>query len=140
MATVSFNKFQSFVAELANGNHSLGTDTIKFVFTNSAPSATNTQLSNITQISATGGYVTDGFTLTLVSSTQTAGTYKLVLQDYTFTATGTVPAWRYVVLYNTTSVNDLLIGYYDYGSTVNMTAGESFLFDFDAANGVISLT
>lgn len=140
MATVSFNKFQSFVAELANGNHKLGTDTIKFVFTNTAPSATNTQLSNITQISATGGYVIDGFTLTLVSSTQTAGTYKLVLQDYTFTATGTVPAWRYVVLYNTTSVNDLLLGYYDYGSTVNMTTGESFLFDFDAANGVISLT
>lgn len=141
MAVSSFNKFQSFVADLANGVHNLGADTIKAALTNTAPVATNTTLSNITQISAGGGYSTGGFTLTASgrTSTQTSGLYKLILADYTFTATGTVAAWRYIVLYNDSAASDNLIGWYDYGTTLNMTNGEQFIFDFDGTNGVISL-
>lgn len=141
MAVSSFNKFQSFVADIANGVHNLSTATIKAALTNTAPVATNTILSNITQISAGGGYSTGGFTLSATgrTSTQTGGLYKLILADYTFTASGNVAAWRYIVLYNASLTDGNLIGWYDYGATLNMTSGESFLFDFDGANGVISI-
>lgn len=139
MAVSSFNKFQCFVADVANGVHNLGTATIKAALTNTAPVATNTILSNITQISAGGGYSTGGFTLVRTSSSQTGGLYKLILQDYTFTATGTVGTFRYIVLYNSSNTDGNLIGWYDYGAALSMTTGESFLFDFDGTNGVLSI-
>lgn len=141
MAVSSFNKFECFPADLANGVHNFGSNTLKIALTNVAPIATNTVLSNITEISAGGGYVSGGFTLVLPAggSAQSGGLYKLQLDDYTFTATGTVAAWRYVVLYNFSSASDSLVGYYDYGSTLNMTTGETFLFDFDGVNGVLSI-
>lgn len=58
MAT--FNKFNSFVEALAEKTHNLGADTLKVALTNSAPSATNTVLADITQISAGNGYTTGG--------------------------------------------------------------------------------
>lgn len=138
MAVSQFYKFECFSADLANGVHNLGGDTLKLALTNTAPIATNTNISNITQISAGGGYSTGGFTLVLTSSTQSSGLYKLVIADYTFTATGSVGAWQYPVLYNS-SASGALIGYYNYGSVLNMTNGETFLFDFDGTNGLLSI-
>jgi hypothetical protein len=72
MAT--FNKFDSFVEALAEKVHNLGSDVLKVALSNAAPSAANTQLSNITQISAGNGYTTGGSQATQVSSAQTSGT------------------------------------------------------------------
>lgn len=134
MAT--FNKFNSFVEALAEKVHNLGSDTLKVALTNTAPVATNTVLANITEISYTN---LSSRTVTISSSSQTSGTYKLVLADLVLTASGTVPTFRYIVLYNDTATNDELIGWWDRGSTVDMVNTDTFTCDFDATTGVLQL-
>lgn len=138
MAT--FNKFNSFVEALAEKVHNLGSDTLTVALTNTVPVATNTQLSNITQISYTNiqNGATTGRDLTGVTSSQTSGTYKLDANDLVLTATGTVPTFRYVVLFNNTATNDELIGWYDYGASVDLLNGETFTITWDAA-GILTL-
>lgn len=136
----SFSKFNSFVEALAEKVHNLGSDTLKVALTNSAPSASNTQLSDITQISNGNGYTTGGTAATISSSSQTSGTYKLVLADVVFTASGSMGPFRYAVLYNSTAANSELIGYWDYGSSITLASGDTFTVDFDATNGVLQLT
>ena len=137
MAT--FNKFNSFVEALAEKVHNLGSDTLKVMFTNSAPSAANTVKANITEIAAGNGYTAGGTQAVISASSQTSGTYKLVLADVVFTASGAVGPFRYVVLYNDTATNDELIAYADYGSSISLANGETFTVDFDAVNGAIQI-
>jgi len=137
----AFNKFNPFVEDLAEGVHNLGTDTLKVALTNTAPSASDDQLSDITEISAGNGYTAGGNQATISSSAQASGTYKLVLADVTFTTSGgSIGPFRYAVLYNDTATNDELIGYWDYGSEITLSDGESFTFDADATNGVLQLS
>lgn len=138
MAT--FNKFHSFVEAVAEGTHNFQTATLTVALTNTLPVNTNTQLSNITQISYTNiqNGTTTGRDLTGVTSSQTSGTYKLDANDLVLTATGTVPDFRYVVLYNNSATNDELIGWYDYGNTVSLLNGETFTITWDAA-GILTL-
>jgi len=134
----SFNKFQPFVEDLAEKVHNLGSDQLAAALTNSAPNATDDQLSDITEISYTN---CSSRAITTTSSEQTGGTYKLVLTDLVLTASGgTVGPLRYVVLYNDTATNDELIGYWDYGSSITLADGETLTLDFDASNGVLQVT
>lgn len=133
MAT--FQKFNSFVEALAEGVHNLGSDTLTIALTNTAPIASNTVLANITEIAYTD---VSSRVLTSVTSAQTGGTYTLDAADLVLTASGTVPTFRYVVLYNDTAVSDELIGFYDYGSAVDLTSGETFTITFDAS-GILTL-
>lgn len=131
MAT--FVKFNSFVEALAEKVHNLGSDQLKVALTNTDPTASATNYAGLTAPLATtnlsGG---TPFNVTTSSSSQTGGTYSLVCADLTLTATGAVGPFRYVVLYNDTAAADELIGYWDYGSSVNMANGETFLIDFGA--------
>lgn len=136
----SFNKFNSFVEALAEKTHNLGSDTLKVMLTLAAPVASNTVKANLTEISAGNGYTAGGTATTISSSTQTAGTYKLVCTDVVFTASsGAMADFRYAVLYNDTATNDELIGWWDYGSTVSLASGETFTVDFDASAGVLTI-
>jgi hypothetical protein len=138
MAT--FNKFNAFVADVANKVHNLGSDTLKVMLTNTAPSATNAIKSDITEISAGNGYSAGGVAATLVSSTQSGGLYTLKLNTATFTASGgSIATFRYAVLYNSTPVNGNLVGWYDYGATLSITTGNSFQVQFDGTNGVLTI-
>lgn len=125
MAT--FNKVNVFVEDLAEKVHNLGSDQLKVALTNSAPSASTAQLSDLTEISYTNLSTRN---VTTTSSSQTGGTYNLVLTDLVLTASGTVGPWRYVVLYNDTSTNDRVIGYWDRGSSLTMENGDSVTLDF----------
>ena len=139
MAT--FSKFQSFVEKLAEKVHNLGSDVIKVMLTNTAPSASASNVkADITEITAGNGYAAGGTAATITSSIQTAGVYKLILGDVVFTATGTVGPFRYVVLYNDTATNKDLIGFYDYGSSISLANGETFTIDFDPSAGVLTIT
>ena len=139
MAT--FSKFQSFVEKLAEKVHNLGSDVIKVMLTNTAPSASASNVkADITEITAGNGYTAGGTAATITSSIQTAGVYKLVLGDVVFSATGTVGPFRYVVLYNDTATNKDLIGFYDYGSNISLANGETFTIDFDPSAGVLTIT
>jgi len=135
MAT--FNKFNSFI-EFAVEGANLGSDTFKVALTNTAPSAANSTLSDITLASGAPANL-DSVTITTSSSSQTSGTYKLVLADKTMTASGTVGPFRYVVIYDDTVAGDPLVGYYDYGSSITLNSGDSFTVDFDATNGFIQI-
>ena len=135
MAT--YVKFQPFVEAMAEKSHNLGSDQLKVALTNSAPSAANSQLSDITEISYTNASTRN---LTTSSSAQTSGTYKLVIADLTITASGgTVGAFRYVVIYNDTATNDLLIAYFDYGSSITLNDTETLLLDLDGTNGLLQV-
>lgn len=134
----SFNKFNSFVEALAEKVHNLGSDTLTLALTAAAnpPVSTNTQLSNLTQVSYTN---LSSRVLSGVTSAQTLGTYALKANNLVLTASGTVATFRYIVLYNDTATNDELIGWYDFGGNVSLLNGETFTITWDAA-GIINLT
>jgi len=127
----NFNKFYSFVEALAEKKHNLGADTIKVALCNAtnAPVATNSVLADLTTVSTAN---LSPLTPTLVSSSQTNGTYSLVLQDLTMTASDSVGPFRYVVLYNDAATDDDLICWYDYGAEITLNTGETFTLDFGA--------
>ena len=133
MAT--FNKINSFVEDLAEKVHNLGSDQLVVALTNTAPTSASAQLSDITQISYTN---LSSRNVTTASSSQTGGTYTLVLTDLVLTATGSVGPFRYVYLYNDTSTNDRGIGWWDRGSSVTLENGDTLTLDF--ASTTISLS
>lgn len=136
----AFNKFQSFSEAMPEKVHNLGADVLKVMLTNTAPVNTNTVKANLTDISAGNGYTAGGTAATISSSAQTSGTYKLVLADVVFTASGgSIGPFRYAVLYNDSATNKELIGWWDYGSSITLASGETFTIDFDATTGVLTL-
>jgi len=134
MAT--YNKFQPFVANLANKKHNLASDQLVVALTNTIPTAGMVALSELTEISYAN---LSSRNITTVSSTQTGGTYSLKLADLTLTASGAVATFRYVVIYNSTATSFELIGWYDYGSAVTLANGDAFIVDFDGTNGLLQL-
>lgn len=136
----SYTKFSCFVEDAMEKVHNLGSDQLVVALTNSAPSASNTVLANITEIAYTNLSGVNPRNLTTSSSSQTAGLYKLILADLTLTCGATtLPTFRYVVIYNDTATNDPLIAYYDYGGPISLAPGETFTIDFDPTNGFIQL-
>ena len=140
MAT--FNKFDQFVEDKNHGVHDLATDalTVFLCAAANAPVAANSVLADLTVISYSN--LSTRVIGTPTSSAQTSGVYKLVLPDLVLTASGTVATFRYVGIYNDTTVTptDALIGWWDYGSNLTLTNLETLTLDFSAANGVIQDT
>jgi hypothetical protein len=135
----AFNKFNAFVEALAEKVHNLGSDqlVVALCAAANAPVAGNSVLADLTQISYTN---CSSRNITTSASSQTGGTYKLVLNDLTLTATGgAIAAFRYIVIYNDTAASDNLIGFYDYGSDLTLAEGESLTIDFDGTNGVLTI-
>ena len=135
----SFNKVNAFVENLAEKVFNLGSDSLSvaLVAAANAPTATDSKLGDLTEITYTN---LSSRALTVSTSAQTGGTYKLVLSDLTLTASGgSVGPFRYIVIYDDTATNDEIIGYYDYGSEVTLGDGESITLDFDDTNGVLQL-
>lgn len=132
MAT--FNKFQQFVEDLSKGVHNFTSDatcsvTVALCAAANAPVATNSTLSNLTQISYTN---LSSRVVTGVTAEHTTGTVTFTADDLVLTASGAVATFRYVVLYNDdpTSPADPLIGWYDHGSDVTLANGETYTIDF----------
>lgn len=135
MAT--FTKINSFVENLAEGTINLGGSGLKVALTNTAHTSTWDELADLTEISYTN---CSSRSITVTSSTQTTGTYKLVLQDLVLTATGgDFGPFRYVYIYDDSSTGDKLIAYYDYGSSLTVKDVGTFTIDFSAANGFLTI-
>lgn len=144
MAT--FNKVNDFVLNAVH-NMDLESDQVVVALSNTAPGSESSNpatdgngiLANVTQVSYTN---LSSRSVTTSSSTQTSGTYKLVLADITLTSSGgSTGPFRYVYIYDdtVTSPADPLIGYYDYGSSLTLNDGDSLTVDFSAANGVLQI-
>lgn len=142
MATPTVRYFDSFSEALAEKKHNLASDTLKFMLTNTAPSASsNSVKADITEISAGNGYTAGGATFTQTSSSQTSGVYYLQGNDVTWTASGGAMAtFRYAVLYNDTATNDELILYVDYGVGLSYASGQTHTIDIDSTLGLINFS
>lgn len=135
----AYNKFQDYVEQVNKAVHNWSAHTYKALLTNSAPVATNTVKSDITEISAGNGYTAGGMTLDTVTLSETSGTAKGTIADEVLTASGgAIATFRYVVVYNDTATSpaDALVMWYDYGSSLALADGETFTIDFDATNGL----
>lgn len=133
----AFTKINSFVEFLAEKRINLGSDQLVVALTNTAHTSTWDELADLTQVSYTN---LSSRNITTTSSSQTSGTYKLVLQDLTLTSSGgTTGPFRYVYIYDDTATNDDLIGYYDYGSSITLQDGDTFTINFDGTNGVLTI-
>lgn len=144
MATFTF--FHEFKRYLGDGTIDLDTHTHKAVLTNSAPTVgTNTVLADITQIANGNGYTTGGVTLSSVTWAETGagtGVWRFSCADFSWTASGgSIGPFRYVVVYDDTpsSPADPLIGYWDYGTALTITDGNTFTDDIQA-NGIFELS
>ena len=141
----SFVKVNDFVKNAVH-NMDLESDQIAVALTNTTPGSESSDptadgngiVGNLTQISYAN---CSSRNITTTSSSQTSGTYKLVLADLTLTASGTVGPFRYIYLFDDTvsSPADPIIGLYDYGTSITLNNGDTFTLDFSPTNGVIQL-
>jgi len=135
----SFTKFNKFLEQLAEKSYNLGSDTLKFALTNTAPTmATDTVFLPGTlhpPPAAANGYTTGGHAATIASSSESGGTYTLACTtDVIITATaGGIGPFRYVILYDDTAIADELIGCWDYGSSITLAVTETFTIDVTAS-------
>ena len=134
MAT--FTKIHSFVENLAEKAIDLSGAGLTVALTNTAHTATWDELADLTEVSYTN---LSSRVITVTTSAQTSGTYKLVLADLVLTATGAVGPFRYVYVYDDGSTGDKLIAYYDYGSAVTLADGDTFTVNFDGTNGFLTI-
>ena len=138
MAT--YTKYAAAVEPLVEGGNA-GTDTWKVALALTVNIADTTFTAGTTDLVTGAGYTQGGNTCTTTSSSQTAGTYKLVLANpATWTASGAGFTFRFAILYDFTT--GVPFGYWDYGSNVvmNGTNGDTFTVNLDATNGTFTVT
>ncbi len=137
----SYSKIQIFVEDLCNGVHDLDSHQLTVALTTNAnaPAVTDNLLSDLTPIAYTN--LAGDRDISFTSDTHASGTYKIILGDKVFTATGAVATFRHVIIYNsgTAVKTNPLIAFYDHGSDVTLANGETFTRDFDASNGFFQL-
>jgi hypothetical protein len=138
----SFNKFNNFALNMGDGHFDFASDTLKVFLSDSAPVATQSPAtySSIsgTEIASGNGYTTGGTAVGSVGWSQTGGTSTLVGNEVVWTASGgSIAQFRYCILYDSTT--GYLIGWWDYGSEVNITSGNTFTLEpsSDATGGTI---
>ena len=133
---VAFTKINSFVENLAEKFIDLSGAALTIALTNTSHTAAWDELADLTEVSYTN---LSSRVITVSASSQTSGTYKLVLTDLTLTASGSVGPFQYVYIYDDDSTNDKLICYYDYGSAVTLANGDTFVIDFDGSAGALTI-
>lgn len=139
----AYIKFNVFVDDLTHAKHAWGTtvtrgattaDTYKLMLTNTDPTTSASTYSGIsaTEVANGNGYTTGGVTVTVSSASQTSGTETVVtsVASPTWTATGSMGPFRYVVLYNSTQGG--LVSYWDFGSSLTLAASDTFTATFGA--------
>jgi hypothetical protein len=127
MASAVF--FNSYFEKQAEGVFNLGSDVLKLLLSNVAPdAATDTVKADLTEISAGNGYTAGGLTVTVTTSSQTAGVYTLNADDPVLTASGgSVATFQYAILYDDTASGDPLVMYWDMGSPISVADVYSFV-------------
>jgi hypothetical protein len=141
----AYNKFNAFALDLINGKHVFNGSgaTYKAMLTNTAPVATNSQYSDISgnELANGNGYTTGGQSITgSMSDSQASGTAKVLATNVTWTASGSMNPFRYVVVYRSDSTNKELVAWFDYGSSITLSSGDTFTVSFDGTNGLFQLS
>ena len=102
-------------------------------------SADTTFVPGTTDLPTANGYTAGGNPATTASATQTAGVYKLTLNNpAAWTATGSGFTFRYAILWDSTTSTP--VAYWDYGSSQFVDVGEVVSVVLDSVNGVFTAT
>ena len=141
----AFNKFNCFVQDVAHALHDMLTGTAhvyRIYLTNTAPTVTNTVYNTPTDLATANGYTAGGVSIGTITGGQAAGTFRFIGgSDPSWTAAGgSIGPFQYAVLYNATSATKPLIGWWDYGTSVTLTNGNTFTVDLDQVNGILTIT
>jgi hypothetical protein len=113
------------------------TDVWKAIIHTDAPTvATDSTIADLTQISGTNGYTTDGADITF-NSTRSGGTVTATGTDVVWTASGGnlggSTTGRYITIYDDTSAANDVWASWDYGATFTIATGETLTLDFGAS-------
>jgi hypothetical protein len=134
----TFVKFQDAVEQILTGKHDFTASghVLKIYLANAAPDvALDAVKGDLAEITAEFGYSAGGCDVQNTLS-EVTGTVTIASTDCVFTASGgSFGPFRYAVLYNSTQTTPLypLIGYWDYGSGISVTDGNTFTIDFGAS-------
>ncbi len=138
----SYNKFNRFVEDVVEAKHDFASHVFKVMLTNTAPLATNSVKTDLTEVSAGNGYIAGG-TASTVTVGLSGGTAKVSAGNVLFTAAGgSIGPFRYAVFYNATqtSPSQPLVSWWDYGSSITLADTETLSVAFDAVNGIFQIT
>jgi hypothetical protein len=131
-----YNKYNSFSEALVEAINA-GTDTWRVILSNTAPAAADVTQADAAELTTSGGYTVNGNACAITSSTQASGVYSLVLVSPTaWTGSGGGFTARYAILWDQTQ--DKLAGWWDYGSSQAIAAGEAFQFNFGATSFTVT--
>lgn len=136
MAT--YNKYTAAIEPMLEAMNA-GTDAWKVALAATVNAADTTFTPGTTDLATAGGYTAGGNAATVSTATQTAGTYKLVLNSpAVWTATGSGFTFRYAILWDSTTSTP--VAYWDYGSSQVVAVGETVTVTLDPTNGVFTAT
>ena len=141
----AFTFFDEFKKYIADGTIDLDGDTFLIYLTNNAPNvATHTVKADIAGITVENGYNEITIAPTWTETGAGTGIWRFANDgDEVWTASGgSFGPFRYVILYDTTPAatpTDPLVGYWDYGSSISITNGNTFTVDLDANNEIFTL-
>lgn len=139
MPTASYTKIPAALEKLVEGIQS-GTDQWAIALTNSVPGS-DAFVSGTTDLATSGGYTAGGNNVSTTSSGMNGSDFVLVLADpAVWTGSGGGFTFRYALLVNKT--NNIILGYWDYGSSQAVAADETVTVDLDqtATVGVFKIT
>jgi hypothetical protein len=139
MATSSFNKVNNWCLLLGTGVVNLASAgaTILALCSNTTPNATWTTVSQITELSTSGGYTAGGQDIQN-DYTASGGTGTMTAVDVTWTGSAGGFTARYIWLALGATASDKVLGWYDYGASQAVGAGETWVLDFGAS--VLTIT
>lgn len=129
--------------DICNGIHLMDTGTgsvYKVYLTNTAPVATNTVYNTPADLSTGNGYTAGGASIGTITGSQSSGTFSF--------SGGTNPSWtasggsigpfEFAVLYDSTTATKALIGWWDYGTALTLTNGNTFTVSLP--NPILTIT
>lgn len=139
-------KLPGLVEHIPEGVHNFSADTFALALSNTAPESETTPptssttacvLANVTEIA-----YTNLSSLTLTTSVAVLPEAALFIpQAITLTASGAVPTFRWVYVYNdtTTVVSQPLLGYYDLGAGVTLANTDTLTLAFNPEEGALAI-
>jgi hypothetical protein len=142
MAT--YTKYEHFSEAVVNEEVDMfgTTDTFKIAIVTDAPVvASDDELADHTQIAGSNGYTTGGEDIQN-DATRSGGTVTMTAVDVVWTASGAnlgaSTTGRYFPIHDDTSTTDILMCYFDYGSTFTVADGETMTADFGASLATVA--